>query len=91
MKGGGVNLGGAILGGVIAGGAGAVVGSRVGTEIKTDIVKEERRKLLLYYYDNGVLRSEQIITSNIDYVLSLLRKWIPDKEFDYVMLNGGVV
>ena len=90
VKGGGANLAGAVYGSIIAGGAGAVVGSQLGTEIKTDIVKKDDRKLFLYYNVNGVLKNEEIITDNIDCILSLLREWIPDKEYSYVVANNNI-
>ena len=36
------------------------------------------------------MKSEEIISDNIDYVLSLFREWIPDKEYSYVMANNNV-
>lgn len=90
VKGGGANLAGAVYGGIIAGGAGAIVGSHLGTQIKTDIVKKDDRKLFLYYNLDGIVKSEEIISDNIDYVLSLFREWIPDKEYSYVMANNNV-
>lgn len=89
VKGGGANLAGAVYGGIIGGGAGAVVGSRLGTDIKTDIVKKDDRKLFLYYHVDGVLKSEEIITDNIDCALSLLREWIPEKEYSHVVANNN--
>lgn len=89
VKGGGANVAGAVYGGIIAGGAGAVVGSQVGTEIKTDIVRKDDRRLFFYYTKDGVLKNEEIITDNIDYVLSLLREWMPDKEYSYVVANNN--
>lgn len=89
VKGGGANLAGAVYGGIIAGGAGAVVGSQIGTDIKTDIVKKDDRKLFLYYNIDGIVKQEEIITDNIDYVLSLLREWMPDKEYSYVVANNN--
>lgn len=89
VKGGGANIAGAVYGGILAGGAGAVVGSQVGTEIKTDIVRKDDRRLFFYYTKDGVLKNEEIITDNIDYVLSLLREWMPDKEYSYVVANNN--
>lgn len=91
VKGGGANLAGAVYGGIIAGGAGAVVGSQLGTDIKTEIVKKDDRKLFLYYYVDGALTSEEIISDNIDNVLSLLREWMPDKEYSYVVANNNSI
>ena len=85
VTGGGANITGAVYGGIIAGGAGAVVGSKIGTEVKTDIIKKDGRKLFLCYYVDGVLRSEEIISDNIDCVYSLLRQWIPTKDYSYVI------
>lgn len=90
VKGGGANLAGAVYGGIIAGGAGAIVGSHLGTEIKTDIVKKDDRKLFIYYNFDGVVKSEEIVSDNIDYVLSLLREWMPDKEYSYVMASNNI-
>lgn len=87
VKGGGANLAGAVYGGIIAGGAGAVVGSQLGTDIKTDIVKKDDRKLFLYYNVDGVVKSEEIITNNIDYILNLLREWMPDKEYSHIAVK----
>lgn len=85
VKGGGANLAGAIYGGILGGGAGAVVGSKVNTDIKTDIVKKDDRKLFLYYYVNGVLTNEEIVCEDIDFVLSMLREWIPEKEYSHII------
>lgn len=85
VTGGGANIAGAVYGGILAGGAGAVVGSKVGTEVKTEITKKDGRKLFLCYYADGVLKSEEIISDNIDCVYSLLRKWIPTKDYSYVI------
>lgn len=90
IKGGGANIAGAVYGSIIAGGAGTVVGSQMGTEIKTDIVRKDDRKLFLYYNVDGVLKSEEIITDNIDRILSLLREWMPDKEYSYVVANNNI-
>lgn len=90
IKGGGANVAGAVYGSIIAGGAGAVVGSKMGTEIKTDIVRKDDRKLFLYYMVDGELKSEEIITDNIDCILSLLREWMPDKEYSYVVANNNI-
>lgn len=90
VKGGGANLAGALYGSIIGGGAGAVVGSHLGTEIKTDIIRKDDRQLFLCYYVDGVLKNEEIITDNIDYVLSLLREWMPDKEYSHVTAQRSI-
>ena len=89
VKGRGANLAGAVYGGIVAGGAGAVVGSQLGTEINTDIVRKDDRRLFFYYTKDGVLKNEEIITDNVDYILSLLREWMPEKEYSYVVANNN--
>ena len=84
-------MAGAVYGGIIAGGAGAVVGSHIGTEIKTEIVKKDDRKLFLYHNVDGVIKNEEIITDDIDNVLSLLRKWMPEKEYTHIVVQNNVV
>lgn len=90
ISGGGTNLAGAVYGGILAGGAGAIVGSQVGTAIKTDVVKKDDRRLFLYYYIGDTLSSEEIITNNIDQMIELFREWIPDKEYTYVVANSNM-
>lgn len=87
VSGGGANIGGAIAGGIIAGSVGAIVGSQVGTNVTTDIKKQDDRKILLYLNQNGRFVSEEIITNNIDNILLLLRKWIPQKEYHNVAVE----
>lgn len=89
VTGGGANIAGAVYGGILAGGAGAVVGSKIGTEVKTEIIKKDGRKLFLCYYADGVLKSEEIISDNIDCVYSLLRQWIPTKDYSYVISQNN--
>lgn len=85
VQGGGANLPGAVYGAVLAGGAGAIVGSKVKADIKTNIVRKDDRKLFLYYNINGVVTSEEIIAEDIDYILSILRGWIPEKEYSHII------
>lgn len=44
----------------------------------------------MYYNVDGELKSEEIITDNIDRILSLLREWIPNKEYSYVVANSNI-
>lgn len=85
---GGANLGGAVVGGAIAGGAGAVVGSMVGTDIKTQIDEKDSRRLLLYYNDSSEICSKEVATEDIDKMLSLFRMWIPEKEYEHILAMG---
>lgn len=85
VQGGGANLPGAVYGAVLAGGAGAIVGSKVKTDIKTNVVRKDDRKLFLYYDVNGVVTNEEIIAEDIDCVLSMLREWMPEKEYSHII------
>ena len=88
VSGGGANLSNAFVGGVLAGDAGAIVGSKIGTEIKTNTILKDDRQLYLYSYDGISLSADKIITNNIDAVLEVLRTWIPHKEYDYIVAMG---
>ena len=91
IKGGGANLAGAVYGGIIGGGVGAGVVSQLGVDIKTESVKRGAIKLLRNYNDNGAWTRGEIISDNIDNVLSLLREWMPDKEYSYVVANNNSI
>lgn len=89
IHGGGANMKGAAIGGVIAGGAGAVVGSKAGTEIQTSVIKKDTRRLFLYFYrPNGVV-SEEVKTDYMDEIVEQLRNWMPHKDYDYVVAMGN--
>lgn len=86
-KGGGVNYKGAAIGGLLFGGAGAVIGSRVNTdieieEIKTEIVEVDTRIVyLVVENDNG--QYSQFV---FDYSALAAMEWfLPDKEYRYVI------
>lgn len=85
VSGGGVNMQGALAGYVLAGGAAAIIGSQVGTEIKSSTTQHDERRLLLYHLVNGTLKVDQIATNNIDRTLAALRQLIPQKEETYLL------
>lgn len=89
VSGGGANLGGAVAGGLLFGGAGAVVGSKVGTNIHTETVKTDDRKLALYYLENNALKVEKIdCNGDIDDTLEVLRKLMPQKDEAMLQLQS---
>lgn len=89
VSGGGANLGGAVAGGLLFGGAGAVVGSKVGTNIQTETVKTDDRKLVLYYLENNALKVEKIdCNGDIDDTLEVLRKLMPQKDEAMLQLQS---
>lgn len=85
--GGGANLAGAALGGLLFGGAGAIVGSQLGTEIKSNTTEKEGRIITLYYYHNGKLLAENVMSDNVDKTIAALRLLIPEKEESVVQLQ----
>lgn len=89
VSGGGANLGGAVAGGLLFGGAGAVVGSKVGTNIQTETVKTDDRKIALYYLEHNALKVEKIdCDGDIDDTLEVLRKLIPQKDEAMLQLQN---
>lgn len=80
----GVNIKGAIIGGIIAGDAGAVIGSQHNKgQIVSNTEHFDERFVELYYEENG---STQKMKMSIT-AYSLLEKWIPEKEYDFVLSN----
>ena len=90
ISGGGVNARGAVAGAIIGGGAAAIIGSQIGTETKTNIVKKDDRKLIISYYENNELRVMNVETAHIDTTIEALRKLIPAKEETAVLINQTV-
>lgn len=88
VSGGGVNMQGAMAGAILAGGAAAIIGSQIGTEIKTTTTKQDDRRLMLYHEENGTLKMNYIQTDNIDKTLDALRKLIPEKEESYILTQN---
>ena len=78
VSGGGVNMGGAIAGGILAGSAGAVIGSRVGTDIKTETKSCDLRHVVLMYTDKDSA-SQQVSIGDGAY--EALMHLIPEKEY----------
>ncbi len=88
--GGGANIGNAVIGAAIAGGAGAIIGSRVGTEIQTKnktITHDNRRIQFLYTDSAGQMCSKNICT-NIDASMDALRRMLPQKDYAYLSVQG---
>lgn len=85
VSGGGVNMEGALAGALLAGGAAAIIGSQIGTEIKTTTTQHDKRRLMLYHVENGIIKVEYIECNNIDRTLEALRKLIPQKEESYLL------
>ena len=88
-SGGGANLGGAIAGGILFGGVGAIIGSRMHTEIKidpikTEIIKKDSRKAYLLFKDeNGDLVQQSFSYEYYNFFM----KHFPHKEFSKVQGN----
>ena len=80
LRGGGVNLEGALVGGLLFGGVGAVIGSQIGTDITSETETVDDRFIFI--------RSEKLpkdvilaIGEDVDDLLIDLRKAIPEKEY----------
>ena len=79
VSGGGANLEGALVGGLLLGNAGAMVGSKVGTEISSSTQRIDSRELVIHCTNN---LDAIIATKNeVETVLIELRKAIPEKEY----------
>ena len=81
-----VNLSGAVVGGILAGGAGAVIGSRVGTEpVKIDSTTEEHdsRKIEVTMIDGSLLEFPY-------HYIDGFNVCIHDKEHEYVRMSNQV-
>lgn len=79
VSGGGVNLTGAVVGGALFGNAGAIVGSKVGTDISSETKRMDGRKLIIH-----ILNGSDITLAHgnkIEDLLIELRKRIPEKEY----------
>lgn len=87
VSGGGVNMQGAVAGAIIAGDTGAVIGSRVGTNTKTNIIEKDHRHIVLVYKEKGILKSMDIKSFQPDKTIDVLRNLIPQKEDTVVALN----
>lgn len=90
INGGGVNIDGALAGGMIFGAAGAIVGSQLGTEIKstginTTVETVDTRQVSLRYKDSNDKIAEEIYPYE---VFDFLMKVIPEKEITIVNLES---
>lgn len=90
INGGGVNIDGALAGGMIFGAAGAIVGSQLGTEIKstginTTVETVDTRQVSLCYKDSNDKIAEEIYPYE---VFDFLMKVIPEKEITIVNLES---
>lgn len=83
IHGGGVNIDGAVTGALLFGEAGAVVGSKVGTEVSSTTEKVDDRVLLIHA--PAKLKDDLIVATgaNVDDALLELRKKIPNKEYSF--------
>ena len=89
VQGGGVNLKGAALGSLVGGDAGAIIGSRVGTETSTTVTSHDNRKLTIFYEEDGEsIKTLEVISTNYNQTLNAFRKLIPQKEEAMVMLEA---
>lgn len=87
VSGGGANIQGAAKGAFLFGDAGAIVGSRVGTEISSSTRSVDNRRLMVRLKSTG----EEICIATqykIEELLFVLRKMIPEKEYS---AEGGFV
>ena len=87
VSGGGANIQGAAKGAFLFGDAGAIVGSRVGTEISSSTKSVDNRRLMLRLKNTG----EEICIATqykVEELLFVLRKMIPEKEYS---AEGGFV
>ncbi len=80
-KGGGYNLKGAVIGGLIAGSAGAVIGSRNKTEIKTITEVHDSSETIIYYRSNGEINSYRLSGYEL---YKYCKKMIPEKDLIFV-------
>jgi len=90
VSGGGVNLRGAVAGGLLGGGAAAVIGSQLGTETKTKVVKKDDRKVVIVYSKNDKLKVLNSESYDIEATVRALRKLIPKKEESVFIGNKTV-
>lgn len=87
VQGGGVNLQGAVAGAIIGGGAAAIIGSQLGTEIKTEIVTKDDRKIMLVYQGSNGAVTLEIVSNAPDKTIAALRQLIPNKEESVVQIE----
>lgn len=80
VSGGGLNLDGALLGGFLFGGVGALLGSKVGTEISSNTKTIDDR---FVFIRSKKLTKDIVIAigDDIDEILIGLREAIPEKEY----------
>lgn len=89
ISGGGVNMDGAFAGAVLAGGAGAIIGSRAGTEIKStsETITHDKRKLTFVYEENGTVKSLNFMGKAAEFAWDAFNEMMPQKEYSYVSQN----
>ena len=88
VHGGGVNLQGAAVGAVLGGGAAAIIGSQVGTETRTQFVKQDDRKITIFFNLNGRLNTINVQSADMDITLKAFRRLIPQKEESVVQVES---
>lgn len=80
VHGGGVNLQGAAVGAILGGGAAAIIGSQVGTETRTQFVKQDDRKIIIFYEEDGEGSTIVVESTDFDSTINAFRQLIPQKE-----------
>ena len=89
ITGGGVNMQGAATGAFWLGGVGAIIGSQMGTETKTNIIEKDDRKVSIVYSVNNALKILNIRSNDIDATIEALRQLIPQKEESIVQMKSN--
>lgn len=91
ISGGGVNAKGAVAGGILLGGVGAIVGSRIGTEIKSnsETIRHDDRTLSIAFSENGTVKTLVYEGEAAEYAQRIFNEIIPQKEFSYIVAHQG--
>ena len=87
VHGGGVNMQGAAVGAILGGGTAAIIGSRIGTGISTEHIKQDDRKIVIFYKDNGEMTTIAVESSDVDETIRAFRQLIPQKEESIVQVE----
>ena len=91
VTGGGVNMQGAVLGGLLAGDAGAIVGSRLNTGIRTSCKSVDNRKIILVLRDGDQWVTHNVKSNDTARTLEAFRKLMTEKEENMVKLKAEQV
>lgn len=86
-SGGGVNVKGAVGGGLLFGDAGAIIGSRAGTEIRSETLTHDNRSIIICYVRDGQEHTEDLKSFDPDKTLAALRELLPGKDYKSYSLS----